>query len=135
MQRYPVGIQDFSELRKGGYVYVDKTGLANQLIYESKYNFLSRPRRFGKSLFVSMLENLFQGKKEYFEGLDIYDKWNWENTHPIIKISFNNIGYKNVGLETAINDVLDASAKQYNLSLASTFNSGKFKELIEKLFQ
>jgi hypothetical protein len=135
MQRYPVGIQDFSELRKGGYVYVDKTALANRLIYESKYNFLSRPRRFGKSLFVSMLENLFQGKKEYFEGLDIYEKWNWEETNPVIKISFNNIGYKNIGLETAINEVLDATAQQYQLSLISTYNSSKFKELIEKLFQ
>ena len=135
MQRYPVGIQDFSELRKGGYVYIDKTALANQLIYESKYNFLSRPRRFGKSLFVSMLENLFQGKKEYFEDLDIYEKWNWEETNPVIKISFNNIGYKNMGLETAINEVLDATARQYKLTLSSTYNSSKFKELIEKLFE
>lgn len=135
MQRYPVGIQDFSELRKGGYVYVDKTALANELIYESKYNFLSRPRRFGKSLFVSMLENLFQSKKEYFVGLDIYEKWNWEEHYPIIKISFNTIGYKNVGLEAAINEALDDSAKQYDLTLTSTYNSSKFKELIEKLFE
>ncbi len=135
MQRYPVGIQDFSELRKGGYVYVDKTALANELIYESKYNFLSRPRRFGKSLFVSMLDYLFQGRKEYFEGLAIYEKWNWEENYPIIKISFNNIGYKNIGLETAINDVLDATAQQYDLTLTSTYNSSKFKELIEKLFE
>jgi hypothetical protein len=133
MQRYPVGIQDFSEIRKGGYIYVDKTDLAYQLINQSKYYFLSRPRRFGKSLFVSMLDYLFQGKKEYFEGLDIYEKWNWEEISPVIKISFSNIGHKSMGLEKAINKALNEIAEKYSIQFEAIEIDQKFKELIQKL--
>ena len=71
--KYPIGIQDFEDLRRNGYAYVDKTHFVYKLADEGKYYFLSRPRRFGKSLFLSTLEAYFQGKKELFEGLDIYD--------------------------------------------------------------
>ncbi len=134
MQRYPVGIQDFSEIRKGGYVYVDKTALANDLIYESKFNFLSRPRRFGKSLFVSMLDSLFKGQKEFFEGLYISKKWDFSQTYPVIKISFNNIGHKSMGLEKAIQKVLDEIALKNEINFETTEIDQKFKELIKKLF-
>ncbi len=66
--RYPIGVQSFEDLRKEGYVYVDKTGYIPQLL-KNKYYFLSRPRRFGKSLLLSTLEAYFKGKKELFEGL------------------------------------------------------------------
>ena len=69
MRKYPVGIQSFEELRKGNYVYVDKTALIHRLVESGKYYFLSRPRRFGKSLLVSTLEAYFLGKKELFGGL------------------------------------------------------------------
>jgi hypothetical protein len=68
-QKYPVGIQDFGELRTGGYLYVDKTEYVYRLATEGKYYFLSRPRRFGKSLLISTLESLFISKRELFEGL------------------------------------------------------------------
>ena len=68
--KYPIGIQSFSEIRKGGYIYVDKTGYI-PLLLEGKYYFMSRPRRFGKSLFLSTLEAYFLGKKELFEGLAV----------------------------------------------------------------
>jgi len=131
--RYPVGIQDFAELRSNDYVYVDKTPYIVKLFEHGKYYFLSRPRRFGKSLFVSALHCLFQGKKELFEGLFIENQWDWSKTNPVIKISFSNIEHKDKGLSQAINDALDVNAAQYNLELKSEFNSGKFKELIEKL--
>ena len=67
-RKYPVGIQDLSEVITGGYVYVDKTHYAHKLIDEGKFYFLSRPRRFGKSLFLSVLYYLFKGQKEIFEG-------------------------------------------------------------------
>ena len=66
---YPIGIQSFSEIREGGYTYVDKTALVYELLSTGKYYFLSRPRRFGKSLLVSTLEAYFQGRKELFAGL------------------------------------------------------------------
>ncbi len=68
---YPIGIQSFEKIREGGYVYVDKTAWIYRLITGGNYYFLSRPRRFGKSLLISTLEAYFQGKKELFEGLSI----------------------------------------------------------------
>jgi hypothetical protein len=132
-QRYPVGIQDFSEIRTGGYVYVDKTQFIDMLVSQSKFYFLSRPRRFGKSLFVSTLDYLFKGRKELFEGLYIYDKWDWTQASPIIKVLFSSISHKEKGLYKAINDSLNETAKQYGISFEETTNSAKFKELIEKL--
>lgn len=67
--KYPIGIQTFSDLREDGYVYVDKTALVHQMVTSGKVYFLSRPRRFGKSLLISTLESYFRGRKELFEGL------------------------------------------------------------------
>ena len=80
-RKYPIGIQTFSEIIRGGYVYVDKTDLVWQLAKYAKYIFLSRPRRFGKSLLTSTLESYFKGEKELFEGLKIMDLENaWPST-------------------------------------------------------
>jgi hypothetical protein len=133
IQKYPVGIQDFNKLRSQNYVYVDKTSFVWQMADWGGYYFLSRPRRFGKSLLVSTLDYLFQGKKDIFEGLYIYDKWDWSKTNPVIKISFSNIGHKDKGLKTAINDALHAIAEKNDVILKEKFNSGKFRELIEAL--
>ena len=70
--KYPIGIQSFEQIREDGYVYVDKTALVYDLVSKGKIYFLSRPRRFGKSLLVSTLENYFLGRKELFRGLAIY---------------------------------------------------------------
>ncbi len=133
IQKYPVGIQDFGEIRNNGYLYVDKTPFIYKLVDEGKYYFLSRPRRFGKSLLISTLECLFMAKKELFKGLFIEDKWNWEQTNPIIRISFSNIGHKEKGLTKAISDELDNIASKSGIQLTEEVISGKFKELIEKL--
>jgi Predicted AAA-ATPase/PD-(D/E)XK nuclease superfamily len=133
IQRYPVGIQDFSEIRNGGYVYVDKTFFIEKLLNQSKFYFLSRPRRFGKSLLLSTIEYLFKAHQALFKGLYIEDKWDWNHHNPVVKISFSNIGHKDLGLSEAISQNLHAIAKQYNISLQSSHNSGQFKELIEAL--
>jgi len=85
--KLPIGIQTFSEIIENNYVYVDKTKEAYDLINSYKYSFLSRPRRFGKSLFVDTLQSLFEGKKELFKGLYIYDKWEFKE-YPVIKIDW-----------------------------------------------
>ncbi len=88
MKKLPIGIQTFRKLRDGGFAYVDKTEIAARLLDESGYYFLSRPRRFGKSLFLDTLAEIFKGSKELFEGLYIHDKWDWETKYPVIRISF-----------------------------------------------
>jgi hypothetical protein len=88
MKLLPIGISDYKELIACGYIYVDKTEYIYKLIKNGKYYFLSRPRRFGKSLLLSTIEYLFKGEKELFKGLYIYDKWNWEETYPVIRIDF-----------------------------------------------
>jgi hypothetical protein len=112
---------------------VDKTAFVYKLISEGKFYFLSRPRRFGKSLFVTTLDYLFKGRKELFEGLYIHDKWDWTQTNPIIKISFSNIGHKTMGLEKAIQQTLNQTAQQYSIVFTQQEIDQKFKELIEKL--
>ena len=87
LKKLPIGLQDFKEIREEGYLYIDKTSIIYNLITEGKYYFLSRPRRFGKSLLVSTLKYLFQGEKELFKGLDIYDKYDFPK-HPVVHISF-----------------------------------------------
>ena len=88
MKKLPTGIQTFSEIREDTYAYVDKTKDIYKLIENGKYYFLSRPRRFGKSLLIDTISELFLGSKKYFEGLYIYDKWDWETKYPVINISF-----------------------------------------------
>jgi hypothetical protein len=89
MKLLPIGISDFKKLREGGYIYVDKTEYIYRLIKEGAgYYFLSRPRRFGKSLLLSTIRYLFEGQRELFKGLYIEDKWNWEEIYPVIRISF-----------------------------------------------
>ncbi len=84
MQKLPIGIQSFEKLRGENFLYIDKTAVVHRLIEEGGYYFLSRPRRFGKSLLLSTLKALFLGQKELFEDLYIADKWDWSNKYPVI---------------------------------------------------
>jgi len=90
----PIGIQTFEKIRAKdkNYLYIDKTKLALDLIENGSYYFLSRPRRFGKSLFIDTLQNIFEGNREFFKDLAIYDKWDWSITYPVIKIAFGKVG-------------------------------------------
>ena len=87
-RKLPIGIQTFREIREEGYYYVDKTGLALQLVNQGKHYFLSRPRRFGKSLFLDTLKELFEGNRKLFVGLLADAAWNWGTQYPVIRISF-----------------------------------------------
>ncbi|MBF0266545.1 MAG: AAA family ATPase, partial [Gammaproteobacteria bacterium] len=91
MKKLPISITTFEKIRDPAenYLYIDKTELAYQLINSGTYYFLSRPRRFGKSLFVDTLASLFQGKKDYFKGLAIAEKWDWNIAYPVINLSLN----------------------------------------------
>ena len=87
-QRLPIGIQSFSRLRETDSYYVDKTPLIRRLVDEGRHYFLSRPRRFGKSLLVDTIKALFEGREDLFRGLAIHDSWDWSVIHPVLRLSF-----------------------------------------------
>ncbi len=96
-RRLPTGIQTFREMREDGCYYVDKTGYALRLAEEGKHFFLSRPRRFGKSLFVDTLKELFEGSEALFRGLAVHDRWDWRARHSVVRLSFAQGNYKDLG--------------------------------------
>ncbi len=132
MKKLPIGVQTFSEMIHGNYVYVDKTRLIHRMIDTGKVYFLSRPRRFGKSLTVSTLEEIFKGNKELFKGQWIYDKIDWQ-PYPVIHIDFSEVSKKNLPLIDTLNLVLDEIAAEYNVDLKQDNFGLKFRELIKAL--
>jgi hypothetical protein len=132
MRKYPIGLQDFKEIRTRGYLYVDKTQLIHTLIESGKYYFLSRPRRFGKSLLLSTIKEIFNGDANLFKGLWIADHWNWQQQHPVIHIPFASIGVRTLGLTEAIFKTLRENADRLGIVLTETAIDQQFKELIRK---
>ena len=132
-QKLALGHQEFSEVINNNCIYVDKTETIYKLINSGSYYFISRPRRFGKSLLANTLKELYLGSKELFKDLWIYDKWDWETTYPVIKISFSNISHNVIGLEQAIHNQLASIAKQNNIILENKSYPEKFQELVIKL--
>ncbi|MCY4050120.1 MAG: AAA family ATPase [Gammaproteobacteria bacterium] len=90
-RKLPIGYQSFADLRKDGCYYVDKTPLIRQMIEEGRYYFLSRPRRFGKSLLVDPLQELFEGNEALIRGLDIHPYWNGSVKHPVVRLTLDGI--------------------------------------------
>ncbi len=134
LKNLAIGISNFKDFKKENYIYVDKTQYIYNLITSTKFNFLSRPRRFGKSLLTSTLEEIFLGNKELFKDLYIYNlDWKWEK-HPVIRIDFNEIMNKNGEyLEKTLNATLVEIAQKNNIELKNTIYKLQFKELILKL--
>jgi len=136
-KKLPIGIQTFRDIvdKKENYTYVDKTGIAYNLIDNGKYYFLSRPRRFGKSLFIDTLKCIFEGKKELFEDLEIYDKWDWSETFPVIKIDFNDGELKTKeGIESRVFDILDFHQEKFGIKCKKERDIAScFKDLIVKV--
>ena len=97
-RRLPVGIQTFRRIREEGFYYVDKTGYIRRLLDDDgTHYFLSRPRRFGKSLFVDTLREFFEGNEELFRGLAVHDGWNWSRRHSVVRLSFGGGNYGRPG--------------------------------------
>lgn len=131
--KYPIGIQDFEKLRTNGYSYVDKSRFVYKLATEGEYYFLSRPRRFGKSLFLSTLEAYFQGKKELFEGLAIYDLETEWKKYPIFHIDFNTANFREKdSLYTVLNDYLTTWECKYGTRESEATLALRFKGVIAR---
>lgn len=133
--RYPIGKQDFRSLREGGYAYVDKTGFIPKLLEGSTYYFLGRPRRFGKSLFLSTLEYFFLGERELFKDLiiDSYP-WDWEE-YPVIRIDLNGADFAEspAALSEKLNQQLSIVEEKYGIENRSTDLIDRFYQLIRRL--
>ena len=130
--RYPIGDQDFKSLRDGGFVYVDKTQYIEKILEGSKYYFLARPRRFGKSLFLSSLRYFFEGKRELFQGLYIDSTdWDWEE-YPVLYLDLNTDRYAEKGvLDDVLNTLFTEWEAKYEVPEISESISQRFKNIIK----
>jgi hypothetical protein len=136
MKNLPIGIQSFEKLRKGNYLYVDKTQQILRLIERGTVLFLSRPRRFGKSLLVSTLQALFEGRKDLFEGLYIADKVDWEQRYPVIKLDWSSLSHRNAEeMEEGLLVYQERIADKYDVTLKQKYASNRMEELLWALRQ
>ena len=132
-KKLPLGLQDFRKIIENNFLYVDKTETLFHIASSPGAYFLARPRRFGKSLTISTLHELFSGSRSLFQGLWIEDKWDWGKKHPVLRISFTAIGFQSLGLRTALEQELDLIAKQNGISLEMQGLAGRFRELIRAM--
>ncbi|MDR0506774.1 MAG: ATP-binding protein [Dysgonamonadaceae bacterium] len=136
LQNLPIGKQSFEALRSDNLLYVDKTEEIYRLVTTGQIYFLSRPRRFGKSLLISTLHELFECNKQLFEGLFIYDKWNWDDPHPALRIDWTLIGYQTTdGIRQNVFGYIKQIAKKNNISIESSDYINIFAETLRKLHE
>ena len=137
LQRLPVGIQDFRKIRGDGYLYLDKTEYIYNLIQSGEIYFLSRPRRFGKTLLVSTLECLFKCERELFQGLWIEDNWDWDKSWPVIRLDMSSILIKTAEeVSSKIINRIKGIAQMHGISqINETDHAEAFRSLIQLLSQ
>ena len=130
----PIGMQTFRELHERDCYYVDKTPYIAQLLKDGKHYFLSRPRRFGKSLFLDTLKELFEGNEALFEGLAIHDTWDWSTHHPVLRLSFGGGNFAVPGqTEASLMDQLRDIERQLTVASDYATAAGRFGALLEAL--
>jgi hypothetical protein len=136
MKKLPIGIQTFFDIRADNYCYADKTDLICQLVDQGRYFFLSRPRRFGKSLLLDTIAEAFSGNKKLFSGLYLEKKWDWEIKYPVIKIDFAQgvLSSKN-RLDASLLDMLKIQAALYEINLEDNDIQLVFGQLIREIHQ
>ena len=130
--KYPIGEQDFKSLREGKFLYVDKTEYIEKLIEGNKYFFLARPRRFGKSLFLSTLQYFFEGKRELFKDTyaDTID-WDWEQ-YPVLRLDLNTDSYNEKGhLDSLLDNIFNKWEVKYDVKETAGSLAARFKNIIE----
>ena len=134
-RKLPIGIQTFREIREENCYYVDKTAYIARLVDEGKHYFLSRPRRFGKSLFLDTLKELFEGNEPLFEGLAIHERWDWSVRHPVLRLDFSRGNFKEPGqLQEDVMAQLDAIERREGVG--SDYGApARFSQLMEALHE
>ena len=135
-RKLPIGIQTFRKLREGDCYYVDKTAYLRRLVDEGTHYFLSRPRRFGKSLLVDTLKELFEGSEDLFEGLDIHDRWDWSVRHPVVHLDFSSGNFKEPGyLREDVMAQLSAIERKTGVDSSYANAPTRFRHLVEALHE
>ena len=134
--KLPIGIQTFREIREAPCYYVDKTGYIGRLVAEGKHYFLSRPRRFGKSLFLDTLKELFAGNEPLFKGLAIHPQWDWSVRHPVLRLDFSRGNFKELGeLQEDAMAQLAAMEKRAGVGSDCAGAPARFSHLLEALHE
>ena len=133
-RKLPIGIQTFRDLRESNCYYVDKTAYVGRLLDEGKHYFLSRPRRFGKSLFLDTCKELFEANEPLFEGLAIHDRWDWSVRHPVLRLSFGS-GHFNEPGQLALNLKEQLAAAERRAKVVTDYDTtpGRLSALLEAL--
>ena len=135
-RRLPIGIQTFREIRERNCYYVDKTAYIRRLLDEGKHYFLSRPRRFGKSLFLDTCKELFETNEALFEGLAIHDHWDWSVRYPVVRLSFGSGNFKESGyVEASLMEQLAAAERRATVVTEYSTASGRLASLLEALHE
>ena len=129
-KKLPLGLQDFRGIIEDGYKYIDKTRYIHAIVTSGKYFFLSRPRRFGKSVTISTLKEIYSGSKSLFKGLWIEDKWDWNKKNPILHITLTGSGFVETGLEKALHYILDRLIRDHELPPVHGGVSSRFDQII-----
>ena len=133
-RRLPIGIQTFRTVREDGCYYVDKTAYIGRLLDEGTHYFLSRPRRFGKSLFLDTCKELFEGNELLFEGLAIHDRWDWSVRHPVLRLSFGSGHFQGPDdLRTEVMDRLKAMEDEAAITTHPDSAPARFGHLVKTL--
>ncbi|MDR0912185.1 MAG: ATP-binding protein, partial [Methanobrevibacter sp.] len=134
IKKLPKNIAVFRDMIENNYIYVDKTKEVYTLLQEETKCFLSRPRRFGKSLLVDTLKELFEGNKKLFKGLYIEDKWDWDKKYPVLHLDMAELYSKTPEkFENSLNHMINRIAKKESIELLDGSSKDKFGELIEEL--
>ena len=134
-RRLPIGIQAFRTIREEGFYYVDKTPLIRNLVEQGRFYFLSRPRRFGKSLLIDTLQELFEVSEELFRGLDIHGHWDWSVKNPVVRLSFDGKYNEPGDIERSVLNQLTIIERNSGLSPAVDLDAGpeRFQDLLDRL--
>jgi hypothetical protein len=129
-QKLPLGLQDFRKIIENGFLYVDKTEYIFRICSKPGLYFLSRPRRFGKSITVATIHELYNGSKTLFKGLWIEDKWDWNKKNPVVRLSLKDINFEQRGLEDSLAERVHEVGQNHGIELKSSYARDKFRELI-----
>ena len=135
-RRLPIGIQSFRNLRQRNCYYVDKTSFIERLVDEGTHYFLSRPRRFGKSLFLDTLKELFEGNEKLFEGLHVHAGWTWGEPNPVVRLDFAGGSFKQPDLlANSVRDQLAALERRHRIEANYLTVPARFAHLLEALHE
>ena len=134
-RRLPIGIQTLREIREAGCYYVDKTAYVRRLVDEGKHYFLSRPRRFGKSLLLDTLKELFEGNQALFEGLAVHDGWDWSVRHPVLRLSFGSGTFREGELAAEVAEQLETLEKDAAITPRAASEPARFRSLLRTLHE